>query len=158
SLGEDHAVIVGHGLGGWVAWATAYLHPSVCRALVTVSMPHPRVLRRAMVSNPRQLLAGRSLVGVQTPFVPAREMVRSGYVEQRLRSGAGWALDPGRREPFPCPLEVQRYSAALAQPFVAACATDHFRWLVRSQLRSSGHQLAAALKGRLPLDVLALQG
>src|SRR5690606_17081852 len=50
------------------------------------------------------------------------------------------------------------YSAALAQPFVADCAAEHYRWLVRSQLRSSGWQLAAALKQQLPRDVLALHG
>ena len=36
---------------GWIAWATAYLHPRVCRALATISMPHPRVMRRALLSN-----------------------------------------------------------------------------------------------------------
>lgn len=158
SLGEERAVIVGHGLGGWVGWTTAYLHPQVCRALVTVSMPHPRVLRRALLSSPRQLLAGRYLAGMQTPLVPEREMARPGYVEERLRSGAGTVLDPARTEPFPSAEEIGRYTQALAQPFAADCAAEHYRWLVRSQLRASGRRLAAALKGRLPLDVLSLHG
>lgn len=163
SLGEDEAVIVGHGLGGWIGWATAYLHPQVCRALATLSMPHPRVLRRALLSNPRQLLASRFLAGMQTPFVPEREMARPGYVEERLRggagrSGAGRPLDPARTESFPTAEEIRRYTDALAQPFAADCAAEHYRWLVRSQLRASGRQLAATLKSELPLDVLALHG
>ena len=156
SLGAEDAVVVGHGLGGWIGWATAYLHPHVCRALVTVSMPHPRVMRRALLSMPRQVVAGRFLAGMQPPVVPQREMAKVGYVEGRLRSGSGSA----RRwpEPFPSPEEVRRYSAALAQPFVADCAAEHYRWLVRSQVRASGRRLAAALRAPLPLDVLALHG
>jgi pimeloyl-ACP methyl ester carboxylesterase len=156
SLGEESAVIVGHGLGGWIAWATAYLHPRVCRGLATISMPHPRIMRRALLTNPRQVVAGRFLAGMQTPVVPEREMVRNGYVEDRLRSGSGSAT--ARAEPFPTEEEVRRYTVALAQPFVADCAAEHYRWLVRAQLRASGRRLAAAMGSALPHDVLAIHG
>lgn len=151
ALGAESAVLVGHGLGGWIAWATAYLHPSVVRSLVSVSMPHPRILRRSLLTRPRQLLGGRFVAGMQTPFLPEREMRMPGYVEERLRAGSVAAG-------FPSDEEVSRYTAALAQPFAADAAAEHYRWLVRSQLRSSGWQLAAALKGRLPMDVLCLHG
>ena len=42
SLGESDAVIVGHGWGGLGAWSTAVLEPETVRAIVPVSMPHPR--------------------------------------------------------------------------------------------------------------------
>ncbi|MDO5501652.1 MAG: alpha/beta hydrolase [Actinomycetia bacterium] len=157
SLGEEEAVIVGHGLGGWIAWSTAYLHPSLCRGLVTLSMPHPRVMRRALF-NPRQVFAGRFLAGMQTPFVPEREMIKRGYVRERLWAAAGYARDPLRGTPFPSPEEIRRYELALRQPFAADAIADHYRWLVRSQFRASGRRLAAALKGALPLDVLAMHG
>ena len=153
ALGEDSAVLVGHGLGGWVSWATAYLHPRTVRALVTISMPHPRVMRKALISRPRQIVAGRFLAGMQTPFLPEREMRREGYVARRLVSGAG-----SGSAGFPSREEVERYTAALAQPFVADSAAEHYRWLVRSQFRSSGWELARLLKRRLPMDVLALHG
>ena len=160
SLGEESAVIVGHGLGGWIAWATASLHPRVCRALATISMPHPRVMRRALLTSPRQLVAGRFLAGMQTPMVPEREMVRPGYVEERLRGGAGSGAGSGsgRSERFPSEEEVRRYTVALAQPFAADCAAEHYRWLVRSQLRASGRRLATAMRSPLPHDVLAIHG
>lgn len=151
SLGADDAVVVGHGLGGWIAWATAYLQPREVRGLVSICMPHPRVLRTSLLSSPRQFLAGRYLAGMQTPFLPEREMIKDGYVASRLASGS-------RSPDFPSEEEVARYTAALAQPFVAACAAEHYRWLVRSQLRPSGWQLAGALKSRLPMDVLTLHG
>lgn len=153
SLGADDAVLVGHGLGGWIAWATAYLHPRRVRALATISMPHPRVIRRAVLSSPRQLLAGRFLAGMQAPFLPERMMREDGYVAAHLASGAGSA-SPG----FPSDEEVRRYTAALAQPFVADCVAEHYRWLVRSQLRSSGWQLAEAMKPPLDVGVLAVHG
>ena len=160
SLGEESAVIVGHGLGGWIGWATASLHPRVCRALATISMPHPRVMRRALLTSPRQIVAGRFLAGMQTPMVPEREMVRPGYVEERLRGGAGTGSGSGsgRSEPFPSEEEVRRYTVALAQPFAADCAAEHYRWLVRSQLRASGRRLATAMRSPLPHDVLAIHG
>lgn len=156
SLGDEDAVVVGHGLGGYIGWATAYLHPQVCRRLVTVSMPHPRVMRRAFLTMPRQIAAGRFLAGMQTPIVPQRDMVKPGYVAQRLEHGAGSGRL--RPEPFPSPEEVRRYTAALAQPFVADSAAEHYRWLVRSQLRASGRRLAQATRAPLPMDVLALHG
>jgi pimeloyl-ACP methyl ester carboxylesterase len=158
SLGAEDAVIVGHGLGGWIGWATAYLHPRVCRRLVTVSMPHPRVMRRALLLMPRQIVAGRFLAGVQTPIVPQRDMVKPGYVEERLRTGSGSGSGRLRPEPFPSDEEIRRYTAALAQPFVADCAAEHYRWLVRSQVRGSGRRLATAMRSPLPVDVLGIHG
>src|SRR3954465_11366875 len=34
ALGERHAVLVGHGWGGLIAWTTAVLHPEVVHGLV----------------------------------------------------------------------------------------------------------------------------
>lgn len=158
SLGEDKAVIVGHGLGGWIGWTTAYLHPRVCRALVSISMPHPRVMRRALLTDPSRGLAGRVLrrgaaVGMPLLSVPEREMGRPGFITRRLTSGAGSASVD-----FPSEEESRRYTDALALPFVADCVADHYRWLVRSQLRSDGRRLAAATNSALPHDVLALHG
>lgn len=158
SLGEDSAVIVGHGLGGWTGWATAYLHPQVCRGLVSISMPHPRVVRRALLRDPRQRPAGRvlrrgSAVGMPFLSVPEREMGRAGFISRRLTFGAGSASVD-----FPSEEETRRYTHALALPFVTDCIADHIRWLVRSQLRSSGRRLAAATNAPLRHDVLELYG
>ena len=158
ALGEDQAVIIGHALGGWTGWATAYLHPQVCRGLVTISMPHPRVLRRALLTGASRIPTGRlvrrgAAVGMPFLSVPERQMAKSGFVARLLASGAGSASSG-----FPSEEEIRRYSHALALPFVADCAGEHYRWLLRSQLRSSGRRLAAATKPQLPQDVLALHG
>jgi pimeloyl-ACP methyl ester carboxylesterase len=41
-LGANEAVVVGQGWGGQLAWSVAVLHPSVVRAVVPISAPHPR--------------------------------------------------------------------------------------------------------------------
>jgi len=41
ALGARDAVLVGHGWGGYVAWATAVMHAREVSALCAVSAPHP---------------------------------------------------------------------------------------------------------------------
>ena len=60
SLGDRDAVVVGQGLGGLVAWTLSVVHPRQVRRLVAVSMPHPRRLRRAHLTD---AAAGRGPAG-----------------------------------------------------------------------------------------------
>ncbi|MFD0512457.1 alpha/beta fold hydrolase [Streptomyces aureus] len=41
SLGEPDAALVGHDLGGYLAWTAAVMRPKLVRRLVVSSMPHP---------------------------------------------------------------------------------------------------------------------
>lgn len=153
ALGERQAVVVGQGLGGWIGWAMPTLQPDVTRAVAALSMPHPRVMRRASLTRRRQLAAGGYIVGLQRPFVPERQMTRDHrYVEQRLRA---WAAPGG---PFPTPADVARYGQAMALPFVAHSAAEHYRWLGRSQLRQDGPLFAHRLRPPVTVPVLQLQG
>ena len=42
SLGEPDAALVGHDLGGYLAWTAAAMRPKLVRRLAVSSMPHPR--------------------------------------------------------------------------------------------------------------------
>ena len=75
SLGERDAVVVGQGLGGLVAWTLSVVHPRQVRRLVAVSMPHPRRLRRAHLTDARQVRASRHVLGYQRPVLPERGLV-----------------------------------------------------------------------------------
>jgi len=70
AIGADDAHIVGHDWGALVAWWLALHDPDRVRSLSALNVPHPTVLRRALVTDPRQLL--RSWYGVvfQLPWVP----------------------------------------------------------------------------------------
>ena len=153
ALGEEEAVIVGQGLGAFIAWTTPTLQPGVARAVGALSMPHPRVIRRASLLDPRQRRASGYVLGLQRPFLPEREMVRDHtYVEGLLRS---WA-SPG--SDFPTADDVQRYADAMALPFVAHSAAEHYRWFGRSQLRQDGPLFNRRIKPPVDVPVLLLQG
>ncbi|GAA3299640.1 hypothetical protein GCM10020295_38330 [Streptomyces cinereospinus] len=63
SLGEPDAALVGHDLGGYLAWTAAVMRPKLVRRLVVASMPHPRRWRSAMLSDVRQSAASSHIWG-----------------------------------------------------------------------------------------------
>ena len=152
-LGASRAVVVGHGWGGWIAWAMPTLQPTVTRAIASLSMPHPLLFRRASFTSPAQLRANGYLGGLQRPFVPERQMtVHGGYVQRLLRE---WASPYGI---WPSPQEARTYADAMALPFVAHSAAEYYRWVVRSQLRPDGWRFARRLRTPVQVPVLRLHG
>src|SRR6266478_4361629 len=51
ALGEANAVVVGHGLGGLVAWTLAAYYPKVIRRLAVISMAHPLRMRASLFTD-----------------------------------------------------------------------------------------------------------
>src|SRR5690606_30848047 len=93
SLGAHEAVVVGHGVGGAVAWSMPALQPTVTRAVAALSAPHPA--RMHSQSFVRQMLgrpSTRRLALFQLPSVPERRMTRGDLVGRVLEEwGApGW--------------------------------------------------------------------
>ena len=52
ALGEANAIVIGHGLGGLVAWTLAAYYPKVVRRLAVISMAHPLRVRSSVVTDP----------------------------------------------------------------------------------------------------------
>jgi pimeloyl-ACP methyl ester carboxylesterase len=152
SLGERDAVVVGHGLGGAVAWTAGVVHPRQVRRLVPVSMPHPRRLRRAHLTDPRQLAASRHLAGYQAPFAPERRLVADDGLEV-LRLLHAWSK-PG----WPDGEAAKRYCEAIRIPGVAHCAMESFRWGVRSVPRPDGLRYARRMSGPVTVPTLQVHG
>jgi pimeloyl-ACP methyl ester carboxylesterase len=152
SLGEPEATLVGHGWGGFLAWTTAALHPGLVRGLGVVSMAHPRRLRRALLTDPRQVAASRYVVGFQAPIVPERRLtVADGaLVERLLRAWAG----PG----WPDHAVAARYREAARIPGVAHSAMEYHRWAVRSVPRSDGRRFARRISVPVRVATLHLHG
>jgi pimeloyl-ACP methyl ester carboxylesterase len=48
ALGYDKAVIVGHDVGGGIAWVLAILHPEIVHKLIVCNLPHPNAMREAL--------------------------------------------------------------------------------------------------------------
>ncbi len=152
SLGDRDAVVVGQGLGGLVAWTLAVVHPRQVRRLVAVSMPHPRRLRSAHLTDARQVRASRHVLGYQRPVLPERLLVADdgAHVADLLRSWGG----PG----FPDAEAEGRYRQAVQIPGVAHCALESYRWAVRSIPRPDGLRYARRMASPVTVPTLQVHG
>lgn len=151
SLGEQEAVVVGHGVGGIVAWSMPALEPSVTRAVGAVSALHPvRMHTGAVVRAMLRRTSGRFLAFVQLPWFPERAMTRAGLTGRVLTEwGApGWLT-----------AEVaETYRLAAQVPFAAHSAMEVLRWLVRSTPRVDGRRYLGALRSPVDVPVLQIHG
>src|SRR6202044_2223816 len=98
AMGEANAIVIGHGLGGLIAWTLGAYHPKVVRRMAVVSSAHPLRIRAALFTDP--LGQGRHsgyTLGFQLPILPERHLVRDGAarVGQLLErwSAPGWPDD-----------------------------------------------------------------
>lgn len=88
-LGYQQAFVVGHDLGGAVAWYLAEHMPKWVRGLVIMNAPHPWVLRKTILTDPRQLLKSHYMLWFQIPVL-SRVIVKAWnfhLLEQALRDG-----------------------------------------------------------------------
>lgn len=152
SLGERDAVVVGHGLGGLVAWTAAVVHPRQVRRLASVSMPHPRRLRASLLSDPRQVYASRHILGFQTPVLPERRLIADGGLEV-LRLLHAWSGPD-----WPDGETATRYCQAIQVPGVAHCALESYRWGLRSVARPDGLRYARRMRSPVTVPTLQVQG
>jgi pimeloyl-ACP methyl ester carboxylesterase len=155
SLGEPEATVIGHDWGGWIAWSMPGLQPRVTSAIGSLSMPHPARMREAVLRSRGQRRALRWLGPQQVPFWPERYLTDPAYVARVLGAGAGGMTSaPG----YPSAEEVERYSTAMAIPFVAHSAAEYYRWLVRSQPRRDGRRFRAGIEPQIDVPVLQIHG
>ncbi len=143
SLGEPDAALVGHDLGGYLAWTAAAMRPQAGAAgSRSASMPHPRRWRSAMLSDVQQTPGGLLHLG--------RSSAR-GCPERQLTAddgGAGRPADPrlvgaappGRRG------GGRRTGARCASPRRRTARVEPYRWMVRSMARPDGIQFYRRMK------------
>jgi pimeloyl-ACP methyl ester carboxylesterase len=151
SLGAHEAVVVGHGIGGTVAWSMPALQPSVTRAVGALSAPHPARMHTAAVARPMLARStARRLAFFQLPYLPERRMTRGDLAVRLL---AEWGA-PGWLTPEVADL----YRAAAGIPFAAHSSMESLRWLVRSTPRVDGQRYLAAVRNPVRIPVLQLHG
>lgn len=152
SLGARDATLVGHGLGGSLAWTVATLHPRLIRSVVALGAPHPVRLLEALRTDPAQARASSYLVLAQLPRVPEARLLRPDgtYVADLLARWGG----PG----YPSPEAAAVYAAAVTIPGVAHSAMEYYRWAFRSLTRPSGQRYLRLLRAGAACPVLQLHG
>ena len=144
ALGHESAIVVGHGLGGHVAWLMAGRFAQTVRAIVPVGAPHPVAVRSLRGRN----FSGSALqyLGFKTPFLPERTLSTTAGMERLLRSWAG----PRTRDAVA--RSAGYYAALLARPGAARSALSSVRNLILSRAE------VAALTEPVSLPVLSVQG
>lgn len=148
SLGAARAIIVGHGLGGQVAWSMPSLTPGVVRAIGVLAAPHPVHLPQvALRMAPARTLGW--LTRIQVPWFPERSITHASMIHQVLSewSAPGWQCE-----------EAEFYAESMRLSFSAHSAMEQLRWLVRSTPRRDGRAYRRAVAATVRVPVLALHG
>ncbi|MFN2560727.1 MAG: alpha/beta fold hydrolase [Jatrophihabitans sp.] len=158
SLGESDAMIVGNDVGGTLAWTIAARHPRVVRSMVVLGAAHPLRMRHELRPGAGSQQRHASSYILRTFQVPRRAehlLSRDSHWVRELYdrwSGPRWRGTPRYVA------EVERYAQAMRIHPVSYCAAEHFRWTVRSLVRSDGRQYAASLRNPITAPVLHLHG
>jgi pimeloyl-ACP methyl ester carboxylesterase len=152
-MGEANAIVVGHGLGGLIAWTLAAYYPKVVRRLAIVSMAHPLRMRAAVFTD----VLGQTrrmgwAAGSQLPVLPERQLVRNGA------SRVGTILENWSAPGWPDHEAGQIYSRAMRIPSVAHSALEYQRWLARSTVRPDGLRYARHMRAPIQAPTLHLHG
>lgn len=144
ALGLGEAAIVGHDWGAVVAWWLALARPERVSRLAVLNVPHPAVMRRHLLSSPRQMLRSWYVFFFQLPGLPERFLARDGF------ASLARAVRGGRRGT--CTDEdLAVYREAWAQP---GALTGMVNWY-RAALRSGATRLPRA---RVGAETLVLWG
>ncbi len=149
SLGSDRAVIVGQGLGAWLAWSMPSHHPEVTAAIAPIGRPHPTVFHRTSLRRPHQWQANRYLRAMQTPFAPGRQPLAVNRL-LRLWSGPehGWITSE----------VTERYTQAMSLPFAGQAAAEYHRWFYRCRVTPSGVRYLHRVRSQIRVPVLHVHG
>jgi epoxide hydrolase 4 len=144
ALGLARASIVGHDWGAVVAWWLGLAHPERVTRLGVLNVPHPAVMRRHLLSSPRQMARSWYIFFFQLPGLPERFLARDGF------ANLARAVRSGRRGTC-TEADLAVYREAWAQP---GALTGMVNWY-RAALRSAGQRLPRL---RVGVETLVLWG
>jgi pimeloyl-ACP methyl ester carboxylesterase len=150
ALGRRSAVVVGHGIGGQVAWTMASRAPQTLEALVPVASYHPGSLRpkRQLLVSPR---AAGQIATLRSPRLAARLLPDAAFMSALLTT---WVSAPSAIDPA----SFAHYAEAMRVPFAPAKAAQIMRWATRPLLTAAHARFVRSARVAAPVPVLQLQG
>jgi pimeloyl-ACP methyl ester carboxylesterase len=152
ALGFETAIVVGHGVGGLIAWTAATLQAQAIQGIVSIAAAHPNALRAAMISNSAQTRALSYALSFQRPWLAERSLQKN-HAHEIGELLNGWMT------PEVLPAEVvQKYRDAFMLGNTAHCAIEFHRWAMRSIPRPDGRRFAVDMQGGVSVPVLQIHG
>lgn len=143
--GRERATVIGHDWGAVVAWWLASNYPERLERAVIINVPHPLVMRRLLLSSPRQLLRSWYVFALQLPYLPEWGARRRNWhdVVNVMRSSSlpGTFSDQ----------DFDEYRRAWSQPGAYSAMVNWYRAIMRHGLRSPRHS-------RIPTPLRILWG
>lgn len=152
ALGFNDAVVIGHGVGGLIAWTAAALQPKTVRAIGVVSAAHPNALRKGMLSNPAQVKALSYVLNFQRPWLAERALRKNNAM------AIGELLEKWMMQNDLDFKVKDTYRTAFMQGNTAHCAIEFHRWSMRSIPRPDGKKFASDISKRIEQPVLQIHG
>jgi pimeloyl-ACP methyl ester carboxylesterase len=123
--GRERATVFGHDWGAVVAWWLGSHHPGRLERLGILNVPHPVVMRRHLLTNPRQMLRSWYILFFQLPWLAeALFRVRDGRLAARALqvSSRRGTFDDGT---------LARYREAWSQPGALRSMVNWYRAVPR---------------------------
>ena len=99
AAGAERFHLVGHDWGGAVAWGMAARHPDRVLTLTSLSMPHPRAYRRAMLTSDQPLRAWYILL-YQLPRLPEMMVTQPALAKTFRGALVGSGLSEARADEY----------------------------------------------------------
>ena len=129
AAGRERAHVVGHDWGAMVAWTLAMTRPERVRRLGILNVPHPRVFRRTLRTDPRQMVRSLYALFFQVPRLPEWLLGRGDG------QGLAWLLRRSARPETFTARDVAVYRRAWRRPGRVRGMLHWYRAAARRALR-----------------------
>lgn len=125
--GREQVYLVGHDWGAAVAWWVAGKYPERVKKLAILNVPHPAVMRRAVLEDDEQRKKSWYIFFFQLPWLPERSLSADDYTNMvRALKGSS------RRGTFSAE-DIMAYKQAWSQPGAVPSMLNWYRAVVRGQ-------------------------
>lgn len=124
ALGAERAFLVGHDIGGALAWVLAMLHPERVERLAILNMPHPQRFVEHL-STFRQKLRSWYVFFFRLPWLP--ELAFRAFRFKALR----WILSTQVRPGAHTQEDVEKYVEAMSRPGALNRSINYYRAFLR---------------------------